>query len=261
MRCALWCWQCGRDLWATPRARPSTAWLTTQVGSGALGCPKAYPGQPAQAHTHTWPCRCCHGAAVLHVRHPALLPAPHAARRIGRGTAAPRAGLPHAARHTHGGTPLCTLVRQGHQRNHLQAGGRATAVLHRSGQGRDVGGGGALRICALSSCHVLPALPGPCRSGSLCPAQGPCVPAEKGEGAAELLAARGFALLLMLSECEEPSFMDQVAQHQATRRLADHVNNRAAAYIGQVRRAGKWLAGGRGPVGWCVEQWWGAIWP
>lgn len=35
-------------------------------------------------------------------------------------------------------------------------------------------------------------------------------PAEKGEGAAELLAARGFALLLMLSECEEPGFMDQV---------------------------------------------------
>ena len=36
------------------------------------------------------------------------------------------------------------------------------------------------------------------------------VPAEKGEGAAELLAARGFALLLMLAECEDPSFMDQV---------------------------------------------------
>ena len=34
-------------------------------------------------------------------------------------------------------------------------------------------------------------------------------PAEKGEGAAELLTARGFALLLMLAECEEPSFMDQ----------------------------------------------------
>lgn len=33
---------------------------------------------------------------------------------------------------------------------------------------------------------------------------------EKGDGAAELLAARGFALLLMLSECEEPSYMDQV---------------------------------------------------
>jgi hypothetical protein len=28
--------------------------------------------------------------------------------------------------------------------------------------------------------------------------------------------------------------MDLVAQHAATRRLADHVNNRAAAYIGQV---------------------------
>lgn len=40
--------------------------------------------------------------------------------------------------------------------------------------------------------------------------------AEKGEGAAELLAARGFALLLMLAECEEPSFMDQV------RRLGKH---------------------------------------
>lgn len=92
--------------------------------------------------------------------------------------------------------------------------------------------------------------------------------AEKGEGAAELLAARGFALLLMLAECEAPPFMDQVgvheplgtqrvyggevqpsaqhtllavhcphaqvAQHASTRRLADHVNNRAAAYIGQV---------------------------
>ncbi|KAI7840243.1 hypothetical protein COHA_006025 [Chlorella ohadii] len=57
---------------------------------------------------------------------------------------------------------------------------------------------------------------------------------EKGEGAAELLAARGFALLLMLAECEDPSFMDQVSQNPATRRLADHVNNRAAAYIGQV---------------------------
>lgn len=64
---------------------------------------------------------------------------------------------------------------------------------------------------------------------------------EKGEGAAELLAARGFALLLMLSECEQPSFMDQVAQHAATRRLADHVNNRAAAYMGQV---GGWGEGG-----------------
>lgn len=39
-----------------------------------------------------------------------------------------------------------------------------------------------------------------------CPARA----AEKGEGAAELLAARGFALLLMLSECEEPGYMDQV---------------------------------------------------
>jgi hypothetical protein len=66
--------------------------------------------------------------------------------------------------------------------------------------------------------------------------------ADKGNGAAELLAARGFALLLMLSECEEPSFMDQVAQHAPTRRLADHVNNRAAAYIGQV-----------GPLGWAGE--------
>jgi hypothetical protein len=49
-----------------------------------------------------------------------------------------------------------------------------------------------------------------------------------------LLAARGFALLLMLSECEDPSFMDAAAQQPATRRLADHVTNRAAAYIGQV---------------------------
>ena len=38
----------------------------------------------------------------------------------------------------------------------------------------------------------------------------PSASTEKGEGAAELLAARGFALLLMLAECEDPSFMDQV---------------------------------------------------
>ena len=33
-----------------------------------------------------------------------------------------------------------------------------------------------------------------------------------------------------------PPCRAQVSSNPATRRLADHVNNRAAAYIGQVRR-------------------------
>eukprot|EP00887_Chlorella_sp_A99_P006281 scaffold3.g6281.t1 len=57
---------------------------------------------------------------------------------------------------------------------------------------------------------------------------------DKGKGAAELLVARGFALLLMLAECEEPSYMDSAARHPGTRRLSEHIVNRAAAYIGQV---------------------------
>ena len=60
----------------------------------------------------------------------------------------------------------------------------------------------------------LPAPARPCQAAAGVPARDPSCPAAalaaKGQGAAELLAARGFALLLMLAECEEPSYMDAV---------------------------------------------------
>lgn len=76
------------------------------------------------------------------------------------------------------------------------------------------------------------------------------------QGAAELLVARGFALLLMLSECEEPSYVDAAARHAATRRVSEHIINRSAAYIGQARRL---LSGGLlGATSCCFC---GASWP
>ena len=62
----------------------------------------------------------------------------------------------------------------------------------------------------------------------------PPYPTHKGRGAAELIAARGFALLLLLGECEAPSYLDDVFSGQETKALAEHLVGRAAAYVGQV---------------------------
>jgi hypothetical protein len=57
---------------------------------------------------------------------------------------------------------------------------------------------------------------------------------DKGKGAAELLVARGCALLVMLAEFEEPSYMDQLFEHQEVARLARELLDRAATFIAQV---------------------------
>lgn len=57
---------------------------------------------------------------------------------------------------------------------------------------------------------------------------------DKGRGAAELLAARGFALLLLLGEYESPMFLDEVFSGSRTREMAEELVGRSAAYVGQV---------------------------
>jgi hypothetical protein len=57
---------------------------------------------------------------------------------------------------------------------------------------------------------------------------------HKGGGAAELLAARGFALLLLLGEYPEPSYLDQLFAGAATKALAEQLVGRSAGYMGQV---------------------------
>jgi hypothetical protein len=54
-------------------------------------------------------------------------------------------------------------------------------------------------------------------------------------GAAELLAARGATLLAMLVECEQPSFLDSVAQHPASHATARQIVARLAQNIGELR--------------------------
>ncbi len=51
-------------------------------------------------------------------------------------------------------------------------------------------------------------------------------------GAAELLAARGCALLMMLAEREEPSFLDSVAEHAASTVAARGIVARLARNTG-----------------------------
>ncbi|GAB4822103.1 hypothetical protein N2152v2_009149 [Parachlorella kessleri] len=56
----------------------------------------------------------------------------------------------------------------------------------------------------------------------------------KGQGAAELLVARGCALLVMLADFEEPSYMDQLFGHTEVTQVAHEVLRRAATYVSQV---------------------------
>ncbi|KAL4536749.1 hypothetical protein Ndes2437B_g06152 [Nannochloris sp. 'desiccata'] len=62
----------------------------------------------------------------------------------------------------------------------------------------------------------------------------PPYPTHKGQGAAELLAARGFALLLLLGEYDSPMYLDEVFSGEGTRSLAEQLVGRSAAYVGQV---------------------------
>jgi hypothetical protein len=62
----------------------------------------------------------------------------------------------------------------------------------------------------------------------------PPYPTHKGQGAAELLAARGFALLLLLGEYDTPMYLDEVFSDLGTRSLAEQLVGRSAAYVGQV---------------------------
>ena len=57
---------------------------------------------------------------------------------------------------------------------------------------------------------------------------------DKGRGAAELLAARGFALLLLLGEFDAPTYLDEVFGSGHTKQLAEQLVGRSAAYVGQV---------------------------
>lgn len=59
---------------------------------------------------------------------------------------------------------------------------------------------------------------------------------DKGRGVAELLAARGFTLILILGEQEGPSYFDTVAvRHSATNPgIFDAICTRTRAYVGQV---------------------------
>jgi hypothetical protein len=76
------------------------------------------------------------------------------------------------------------------------------------------------------------ATPGPSRP--VLAARQPPYPTHKGQGAAELLAARGFALLLLLGEYDAPMYLDEVFSGQGTRSLAEQLVGRSAAYVGQV---------------------------
>lgn len=111
---------------------------------------------------------------------------------------------------------------------------------------RDPHGGLPLRlILACLSLHDAPLAAPPFRrvasspgNGSasrpvLTPTQPPYLTA-KGAGAAELLAARGFALLVVLGECTAPAYLDALAADAATRVLSEQVVGRAAGYVGQV---------------------------
>jgi hypothetical protein len=69
----------------------------------------------------------------------------------------------------------------------------------------------------------MPFVPGP-----------PPYPTAVASGAAELLAARGFSVLLMMSEPPEPAWLDQVHSHAASHRVAAAVLTRAAEYIAQA---------------------------
>ena len=70
----------------------------------------------------------------------------------------------------------------------------------------------------------------------------PPYPTQRGRGSAELLAARGFALLLMLSEHGQPAFLDCISAGPATRALAEQITNRAT--VAQLRaQAGALNAG------------------
>jgi len=62
----------------------------------------------------------------------------------------------------------------------------------------------------------------------------PPYPTDKGRGAAELLAARGFAILLLLGEYDGPTYLDEVFSNQGTKSLAEQLVGRSAAYVGQV---------------------------
>lgn len=57
---------------------------------------------------------------------------------------------------------------------------------------------------------------------------------KKGQGAAELLAARGFNLLLVLGDHEDPTYTDALFTTPRTRSLAEDVINSAASYMGQT---------------------------
>lgn len=54
-------------------------------------------------------------------------------------------------------------------------------------------------------------------------------------GAAELLAARGATLLSMLAEREQPSFLDSVAEHAASRSMARGIVARLGRNTGKCR--------------------------
>ena len=56
----------------------------------------------------------------------------------------------------------------------------------------------------------------------------------KGQGAAELLAARGFALISLLGEYSNPTYLDDVMAHRETQMTAEQLIGKSAAYLGQV---------------------------
>lgn len=107
----------------------------------------------------------------------------------------------------------------------------------------DPQGGSALRlILACLAIHDAPLAAPPFSRVSTTPgaarpilaATQPPYPTDKGRGAAELLAARGFALLLLLGEYEKPTYLDDVFSGQETKALAEQLVGRSAAYVGQV---------------------------
>lgn len=111
-------------------------------------------------------------------------------------------------------------------------------------QHRGLPGGGAhpmqppgMAAAALPAAPSMPPIPvaptGPLASFAAAP---PPYSTNKGHGSAELLAARGFALVVILAEFEEPSYMDQLFEHADVTQLAHQVLERTAAYIAQVRR-------------------------
>ena len=126
-------------------AAQAVAWLlgparSSSTASPKLPClpPRFAPPRPQHSPASLRPLppaacalRCRHRAAVIHVRHASLLPAPHAARPLGGRPPATRAGLPHAARHTHGCATLCPEHPDRQQQQRIQAGGGAAALLHR----------------------------------------------------------------------------------------------------------------------------------